>query len=68
MFSFTYILLLRFYSFYQIGENEEDLMDVDIFDQSYRSIVETDANKILDVERLKELLPISTYKKSVEIQ
>jgi len=45
------------------SENEEDLMDVDIFDQSYRSIVETDANKILDVERLKELLPISTYKK-----
>ena len=40
-------------------------MDVDIFDQSYRSIVETDANKILDVKKLRELLPISTYKKFV---
>jgi len=49
------------------SENEEDLMDVDIFDQSYRSIVETDANKILDVKKLKELLPISTYKKFKEV-
>ena len=42
-------------------------MDVDIFDQSYRSIVETDANKILDVKKLRELLPISTYKKFVKV-
>jgi len=43
--------------------NSDIMMSVDIFDQSYKSVVETDADKVVDVQLLAKLLPLSSYKR-----
>ena len=47
--------------------NSDIMMSVDIFDQSYKSVVETDADKVVDVQLLAKLLPLSSYKRFVSL-